>query len=589
MIVRMPLQRIRFIALACLLAVSGCMTVGPNYKSPPVCVSKSWLEAGDQRVRTKSEDYRDWWRAFNDPALDTLIVTAYRENLSLQISGVRVLEARAQLGIAVGEWYPQNQQAFGSVQWIRLSKNSAGVAGSSQSGGLQSQLAQTAVNSAARSFTAGVLNPGGGAQTGTGATGTGLTGGGTGAAARAASASRRAPLDFSQSNLGVTASWELDFWGKYRRGIESADASLLASLADYDNALVSLTADVAGNYILIRTLEKRLEIARENVKTQQESLTIAEARFRGGTTTERDVQQAKSQLTNTQATIPLLEIQLRQTKNALSILLGMPPDRLTKFLPAGAAFPAPPPEVAMSIPADLLRRRPDIRAAELRARAQSAQIGVAEADLLPAFSLAGTFGFQSSNLGHADLGDTFRWGSRYGSGGPGFQWNILNYGQITNQVRVEDARFQELLITYQNTVLTAQREVEDALVAFLQTQQRTMYLAESTQAAQRSLDLAVLQYRQGTTDFTTVLTAQQALLNEQDSLADSQGTISRNLVELYRALGGGWQIREGCDIVPEEITAEMAKRTDWGNLLKPADHILLEPHTPKPMVRLPDW
>jgi outer membrane protein TolC len=227
--------------------------------------------------------------------------------------------------------------------------------------------------------------------------------------------------------------------------------------------------------------------------------------------------------------------------------------------------------------------------AEYQAMAQSAQIGVAKADLLPAFSLAGTFGFQSSTVGHADIGNTFDWRSRYGSGGPGFQWNVLNYGQIMNQVRVQDARFQELLINYHNTVLTAQREVEDALIGFLQNQERARLLGESTKAARRSLELAVLQYRQGTTDFTTVLTAQQALLSEQDNLAASLGDISQNLVDVYRALGGGWEIREGQDVVSEQTKAEMAERTYWGELLKPASHLTCEPRKVDCLPPLPDW
>ena len=332
-----------------------------------------------------------------------------------------------------------------------------------------------------------------------------------------------------------TASWELDFWGKFRRAIQSADASLQATIADYDNVLVSLTADVASNYILMRTLEKRLAIANENVRIQTESLQIAQARFSGGTTSERDVEQAKTILANTQATIPTLESQLRQTKNALSVLLGLPPQDLANLFKGKAVIPAPPPQVAVGIPADLIRRRPDIRAAEFRAAAQCDQIGVSKAQLFPAFSLTGTFGPQATDVGTAALSDMFNWRNRAGSMGPTVQWNILNYGQITNNVRFQDAQFQELLITYQNSVLKAQQEVEDNLVAFLKAQERARFLSDSTTAAMRSLELAVIQYREGITDFTTVLTAQQALLSEQDSLAVHPG---RHLPESGGGLPG---------------------------------------------------
>ena len=514
--------------LLAFLLTAGCIKVGPDFAPPPTAVSETWLETDDQRVKTSPAEYRNWWRLFNDPVLDKLIDLAYRENLPLRLAGVRVLEARAQLGIAVGELFPQTQQGVGTAERVRLS-------------------------------------------------------------AASPQATPGAPLAYYQSQIGLSASWELDFWGKFRRAVESADAGWLASVADYDNTLVTLTGDVANSYITIRTLEKRLYIAQRNVETQKESLWIAEARFQGGTTSQRDVEQAKTVLGSTQALIPALDIQLRQAKNALSVLLGMPPSQLTGLLEGPRDIPAPPPQVAVGIPADLLRRRPDIRSAELKAVAQCATIGVAKADLFPAFSLVGNFGFAASDVGNAALGDMFQWRSRSGTLGPSFQWNILNYGQITNNVRVQDARFQQLLISYQNAVLNAQRDVEDQLIAFLRSQEQAGFLGESAAAALRSFDLAVLQYREGITDFTTVLTAQQALLNEQDNLASTLGNISRNLVGVYRALGGGWQIREGQDFVPEATKEAMAKRTNWGRLLTPVAHTPSPGEEPKASVRLPDW
>jgi outer membrane protein TolC len=221
--------------------------------------------------------------------------------------------------------------------------------------------------------------------------------------------------------------------------------------------------------------------------------------------------------------------------------------------------------------------------------AQSAQIGVAKADLYPAFSLIGSFGFLSTSAGNSELGDMFKWGSRTTQAGPAFQWNILNYGRITNNVRLQDARFQELLITYQNAVLSAQQEVEDNLTAFLLAQDRARLLARSTEAAKKALDLAVLQYRKGIKDFTTVIIAQQALLNTQDNLASTLGNISSSLVGVYRALGGGWEIREGKDLLPTEIKTEMAKRTNWGKLLAPASYNPPVFEEPKSLIRLPDW
>jgi NodT family efflux transporter outer membrane factor (OMF) lipoprotein len=515
--------------LVFLLLVAGCFKVGPDFVKPEAAVSPNWLEAGGyKQINAHSEDYRDWWRAFNDPVLDNLVKTAYRENLPLRLAGVRVLEARAQLGVAVGELYPQSQKGVGTYQKQRLSETSP------------------------------------------------LSGPGS-------------PNHFWFSQVGLSANWEIDFWGKFRRAVESADASLMAAAADYDNTLVSLTADVGVSYILLRTLENRLNIAKQNVQIQKKSLQIATARWQGGTTSKRDVEQALTVLDSTEASIPTLESQLRQTQNALCILLGMPPRDLQDLLGTKSAIPAPPPQVALGIPADLLRRRPDIRSAEWQAAAQCAQIGVAKANLFPAFSLSGTFGFQSSDVSPNNLADISQWRSRTGGFGPSFQWNILNYGQITNQVRTQDARFQELIIAYQNAVLKAQQEVENALIAFLKAQQRAQKLAGATAAAQRSVELAILQYREGITDFTTVITAEQTLLAQQDSLAVTLGDISGNLVGVYRSLGGGWQLREGQDFVPAATREAMAKRTNWGGLLAPAPSVAPGAEPVKYDVKPPQW
>jgi NodT family efflux transporter outer membrane factor (OMF) lipoprotein len=525
----MNCHRLSRFFLVVLFLATGCAKVGPNFVKPEAAVNPDWLEAGKyQQISTKTDDYRNWWRSFKDPILDTLIQNAYQQNLPLRIAGVRVLEARAQVGVAVGQLYPQSQQLTGTVQKIRFS---------------QSNLSS-----------------------------------GTGT-----------PTNFWLSSIGLGASWEIDFWGKIRRAIESADANLLATISDYDNTLVSLTGDVANAYIQLRTLEKRLAIAHQNVLVQKKSLQIATARWKGGTTSLRDVEQAKTVLDSTEASIPTLESQVRQTQNALCLLMGLPPSDLKHILGPKSDIPAPPPQVALGIPADLLRRRPDIQSAEWQAAAQCAQIGVSKADLFPAFSLSGSFGFSATQTSTTSLGDMFKGISRNWNVGPSVQWNIFNYGRIMNQVRVQDARFQQLFINYQNTVLKAQQEVENALIAFLKTQQRAQKLAGSTAAAKKTVDLAMLQYREGIADFTTVLTAEQNLLTQQDSLAVTLGEISSNLVGLYRAMGGGWQIREGQEVVPPETKAAMASRTNWGNLLT---LVTLPPHPmelPKHQVRPPQW
>ena len=371
----------------------------------------------------------------------------------------------------------------------------------------------------------------------------------------------------------------------------------MASIADYDTVLVSLTADVANAYVVIRTLEEQLAIARENVKIQERSLKIADVRFRNGATTELDVQQAKTLLFNTQATIPALESGVRQAQNVLSVLLGKPPGTIQQMLGGEGKIPKPPAEVAIGIPADLLRRRPDVRGAELQAAAQSALIGVAKADFYPSVALLGSIGFaatQSSattKSGKSGIDEWFTGDSLTYMGGPSITWNIFNYGQISNNVRTQDARLQQLLINYQDVVLRAAAEVEDASVGFVQSQQQARFLDDSVTSAKRSVDLAVIQYRDGAVDYTRVLNTQQSLVAQQDQSTTVRGDIARYLVDMYRALGGGWQLREGKDFVPESVKEVMKKRTNWGDLLTPDEQeTAVPPRTmPDDSYRWPDW
>ncbi len=522
------------VAGAVMLSCAGCL-VGPDFTTPTAPVAAKFLEASNPSVKPGDPLYRGWWKAFHDPVLDRLIEIAYAQNLSLMSAGTRVLAARAELGVAIGEFYPQVQTGGGSVTYDRLSHADP------------------------------TTTPGG--QFG----------------------------NFWRASLAGNVNWELDFWGKFRRGIESADAAYLASIASYDDVLVTLLGDVATTYIGIRTLEQQIAIARDNIVKQKKALAIAEARWRGGVATKLDVYQAQNVLGQTESTIPQLTIQLKHGLNALRVLLGMPPEPLDGLLRRSSGIPAPPESVAIGIPADLVRRRPDIRAAELAAAAQSAQIGIAEADLYPAFSLLGTFGASASNIGNSKLKEVFQGrGITFGFG-PAFQWNILNYGQITNTVRVEDARLQGLLLDYQNSVLKAQQQVENGLANFVHSKEAVADLRYSVAAANAALGLAFLQYQLGTRDFTTVLTAEQNLYTAQNSLAVSLGNVSTGLASVYRALGGGWQIREGNEFVPVAVSEEMRARTNWGSLLPPPGEP--QPPTPglptpqdvSPGVRAPEW
>lgn len=526
-----------FLLTAAMPLWTGCGAVGPNFQKPAAPIAKEWIEQKDPRFRSGNADYGQWWATFDDPALNSLIEMAYRQNLSLQIAGIRILEARAQLGVAVGGLFPQTQKITAAQTYNQNSENAANTAGTGQ-------------------------------------------------------------LIYQTFNVGITAAWELDLWGKYRRGIESADAALIATMASYDDVLVSLMGEVASTYILIRIYQERLQVAWENVEIQRSSLQLTDARFRNGAVTELDVQQARSLLYSTESQIPTLEIGLRQAQNALSILLGMPPRDLQDLLGGANPIPSISVEVVIGIPAELLLRRPDVRYAELQAATQCAQIGVAKADLFPRVSLSGSFGFLSSDstltrTGRSSFADLFTWKSFTMATGPSIEWPIFNYGRITNNVRIQDARFQQALVTYQNTVLTAAREAEDAMVAFLRAQDQVAALTQSVQAAKRAVDLSLIQYREGAVDFTRVLNAQQTLVQQQDLLVQSRGAIPTNLISLYKALGGGWQLRLGKDFVSEETLQVMRSRTNWGNLLPPPG--LPESLDPPPPagehspVQRPDW
>jgi len=370
------------------------------------------------------------------------------------------------------------------------------------------------------------------------------------------------PTYTSSWGLGFDAAWELDFWGKFRRNIEASDAELDASLATYDDVMVTLVSEVALAYVDLRTTQARIQIAHDNVKQQEDSTRLAEERFQAGATSELDPTQVKTLLAQTRAEIPSLEAQLRQAMYRLTFLLGEPPRDILEELGQPGRIPTAPAEIAVGIPADLLRRRPDIRLAERQAAAQSARIGVAQAELYPAFFLSGSLGLQAGSASNL-----FDGGSWTGSITPGFSWPIFNYGRLKNNVRVQDAAFQAAILNYRNAVLAAAQEVESGLVGFLRGQERAALLQEAVALSEKSLELARVQYAEGTADFQRVLDALTGLQQVQDALVTAQGRVVASLIATQKSLGGGWELREGLNIVPEETRQEMKERTNWGKLL----------------------
>ena len=499
--------RKRWIAPAALVVAavaSGCL-VGPNYSTPKSDVAPQYLPSPAASPTPLNAADAYWWRSLGDPVLDGLVESVYLNNLTLQLAGVRVLQARAQLNQSIGNLFPQQQGLSGAIGWNQVNT----------------------------------------------------------------------PVTVNRwdDNILFAATWEIDVWGKIRRGIEADRAAYLGTVATYDDVLVTVIADTATSYVNARTAEERLRVAAKNVETQKESLRVASVQFQYGETSELDVRQAATLLAQTQAQIPSLQNSLRQAKDALAVLLGTTPESVDARLAGGAGIPVTPAEATVGIPKDLLRRRPDVRSAGLAAASQSALIGVAVAQMYPSFSLTGAFGFASTNLASSSLADMFSWQNRVAQAGASFFFPVFNYGRLVNQVRVQDAVFQEAVLNYQNTVLKAQQEVEDGLSSFATSQEALVNFTTAASASARATELSILQYKAGETTYTTVLTSEQSELAIEDSLAQTKGNVALGLISVYRALGGGWELRGDRDVVSDEVKAEMERRTNWGKMLETAQHM----------------
>jgi len=468
----------------CWLVASGChlsewahngFRVGPNHKRPVPKIADDWIDSNDAKILQQPSCHPDWWAVFQDPVVNNLVDIAFQQNLTLRQAGMRVMQARSSRAITAGNLFPQVQQSFGEFARIQNSQT--------------------------------VVLP--------------------------------SPIrNFDEWEVGFNASWELDVWGRFRRAVESADASLEASIREYDAILISLIAEVVNAYVDIRTFEERLEYAHQNVKVQESSLELSTTRFEEGKTSKVGVYLAEANLNGTKATIPSLETGLRQANNRLCTLLGIPSTNLSQMLGKGDGIPQVPAEIAVGIPADLLRRRPDVSQAERQVAAQSAQIGIAQSDLYPSIAINGDV-----FLATESFSNLFRSASTAGSVGPSFSWNILNYGRIVNNVRLQDARLLELIANYQNTVLKANQEVEDALVAFLKSQEEVEFQQATVDDLNESLKLLLINFEEGSIDFSPIFVLQGSLRAAQDQLAATEGSVLVNMIAIYRALGGGWQIR----------------------------------------------
>ena len=492
--------------------MAGC-TVGPNFKAQSIWSPSSWFAARKPVPAVASEPVSEpiepnWWSLFRDAELTSLEARVAAANLNVRLATIRLAESRSQRQITGADQFP-TLKGDGSYTRERVSNKGVvgifGGAGGSSSGSFGS--------------TGGSAN---GTTGRSGAIPSSVGGGGL--------------QPFNLWQYGFDASWELDLWGRVRREVESADASLEASTDARRNSLLSVVAEVARDYVTLRGQQTQLAITQANLKTERESLDLSRARFRGGLTTELDVANAAAQLQSTQAQLPQLEQQQDQSINALSFLLGEAPQALRAELITPNAVPPVPPRVPVGLPSELARRRPDIRQAEAQLHAATADIGVAVADFYPKITLDGSLGLQA--LKAKDLGN---WAARQYGLGPTISIPIFEGGRLRATLELRKVEQQEAALNYQQTVLQAWHDVDNALTAYADEQRRHDALAVAVEQNSLALRLSRDRYTQGVADFLNVLDAERTLLQAQLQLADSATTVSSNLVQLYKALGGGWE------------------------------------------------
>ncbi len=520
---------------ASLLLAAGC-TVGPNYTPPKPVVADGFSEVkkdqppgATSRVVPGAEVVAHWWLVFNDTELNSLIERATRENFDLQEALSRVRQARAQRAALTAALWPE-ANTTASYDRGHGSKNVVLPLGGGGSGGAASQPSSSTTSPSrfvSRADEQDSPSAAGGSSQG---------GGASGAAANPLGQGGFPGVTTNIYQIGFDASWEIDVFGGTRRAIEAANAGIAAAEETERGVLVSICAEIASTYMDLRSTQQRLQIARDHLANQRQALDLVQAKFKTGFAIDLDVAQQRTQVAQTEATIPALEVNEREDCHTLAFLIGAPPDMLTSELEPTVALPSVPPEIPIGVPSDLLRRRPDIRAAERELALATAQVGVATADFFPKFNLMGSFGFDSSEPKH--LAD---WGSHYYSVTPGISWPILDWGRIRANVRLETERQQEAFVAYHKAVAQALKDVEDALVRYQTEHVRRGFLAIAADSSRQARELAQQRYTHGVADILTTLETQQTMLAADDALAQSDAAVRRDLVGLYKALGGGWE------------------------------------------------
>lgn len=466
------------------LFLGGC-AVGPNYTAPQETTPPAFAEGATTQPTTQptqpAAELVHWWEVFEDKQLSALIEKSVNSNLDLRIAAARVLEARAiYLGSKSG-LFPQFD-AVGGYRHDRSSKNTDNGFNDNQ-----------AVNAIQRD------------------------------------------RDTHNWSAGFDATWEIDIFGGVRRSIEASDAAFAFTVENQRDVLITLLSDVARNYIILRGAQRQYDIVVSNLGTQEQTLDLTRSRFKAGLTSDLDVARAEAQAMTTRSQLPPIEDQIRQSIRRLSVLCGSNPETLANELTPVGPIPSAYPVVDAGVPAELLRRRPDIRRAERALAGETARIGVAVADLFPRFSITGGFAYQAGEFNDLFQRDSISWGI-----GPAMRWQLLNFGRVQSNIKAQEARTEQSMRAYEQTVLLALEETENALGSYRREQARRDSLSSAAASSRRAVDLADQLYRQGLTAFQDVLDAQRSLLDIESQLVTSEQTVATNLVAIYKSLGGGW-------------------------------------------------
>ncbi len=505
-----------------IVMMSGCTKLGPDFMGVETSSVPSKWQHKDKR---SDETIAQWWKTFNDPILNTLVEKAYAQNLDIESAGLRILQARTALGISEGLAFPQQQTLSGNAAAVRSNSN-----------------------------------------------------------------------NFEAAGINFDMGWEMDIWGKYARNIESSEANLYASLASYNDIMVSVISEVARNYINYRTAQERIAYARRNVQIQERVTQMTEVQFNSGNVSELDMQQSRSQLYNTRAAIPAIAITKVNALNAMALLLGTDVSVVRKTLLSGSKkyrdatskylnqekkgviqikqdnsdllnveiIPMSHINPYNKIDAGLLMRRPDIKVAEYRVRSNNALIGSSIAELYPSFSLFGNVGLNSNNASGSWMSGSNALGVTIG---PAFSWNIFQYGRIKNQIRLQDAVFEESLVNYNKSVLTAVSEVSNALESYTWVQKQQKEIKNAVDATVRAFNISVIQYNDGLVSYQRLLNTVEKLTSTQDRYASIKGNLSLQTVAFYKALGGGWQMSKGKSYLSVETAEKMKKTVNWDKYL----------------------